>query len=273
MAEVKVFDREMNEVVIPGLTWIEFEPISPETEMTTERYGGREIVVSVETKPRYVKCKFMLNTSSVIYYKMMRDDMFHLLSPEDFFYVIDMGFAGKRWGGYFQGGYDLERVRGDVAIISTTLYSPLPYSESRATTLNDFTYLEEVWSYGMGLVYDEGTQQYIHSTNSFQIYNAGQKTVDPRVFELVIKLKSNGATATSLELKNNTTDDVWQYNGPLNSGEEIVLDGIKMLKNAVNIVGDTNFRLITLKPGFNDFTLSGVTGAFEISFEFRYLYA
>lgn len=273
MAEVKVFDKDMNEIILPGITWIEFEPDSPGADIETEKIGNREVVVSIQKTSRMVTCKFMLQTSDVMYYKLMRDDMFHLLDPTQFIYVIDMGVGGKRWGGYMQGGYTVDRVRGDVAIMSARLFSPSPYAESRATTMSDFNYLEEMWSYGMGLVYDESYQQYIHNTSSFIIYNAGNQVVDPREFELLIKIKSTGGTASTITLLNASTNDTWSYNGPFANGDEITLDGVKMLKNAANIAGDTNFGLITLKPGQNEMSLSGITGSFEISFEFRYLYA
>lgn len=272
MPDIRILDRDFNEIIIPYIRWLELVPEPLGVSRDSEKIGDVEITISEQRMPRNLRARILVPYKNPIYKKLIRSELFDLFDKSRKYYVTDIGAGSKVWD-----------VRIDEIIIKRinsindewilNLYSPLPYAMSRGTTLDDFTYSSELWSYGMGLVYDEGKQDYIHNTESFSIYNAGNQIIDPRAFDLVIKIKSLGGTASTMTLTNLTTGDVWSYNGGLSASQEIVLDGVKMKKNAANIVGDTNFGLITLKPGMNQFTLTGITGAFEVSFEFRYLYA
>jgi len=119
------------------------------------------------------------------------------------------------------------------------------------------------------LAMTEKTTFVIENQTSFRIYNAGDKTIDPR--ELPLKITFRGAS-TNLTITNQTTGDCWQYTGTTVKSDFLVLDGIRSLKNGVSIFSDTNRKLITLVPGWNDFTITGASGYFEITFNFRFYY-
>ena len=63
--------------------------------------------------------------------------------------------------------------------------------------------------------------------------------------------------------ENKTTGDVWQYMGTSNLNDEIVLEGIRSTKNGLSIFRDTNKRLITIAPGWNEFEIKGAPDARE----------
>jgi len=88
---------------------------------------------------------------------------------------------------------------------------------------------------------------------------------------LPLKITFTGASS-NLTITNQTTGDMWQYTGTTQAGDTITLDGVRSLKNGASIFGQTNRKLITLKSGWNDFAITGATGAFEISFDFRFYY-
>ncbi|MCG6184237.1 phage tail family protein [Anoxybacillus sp. LAT_38] len=115
----------------------------------------------------------------------------------------------------------------------------------------------------------EKTTYWIDNQTSFSIYNAGDKTIDPRELPLTITFRGESANLTII---NKTTGDTWQYTGTTVKSDFLVLDGIRSLKNGVSIFSDTNRKLITLVPGWNDFTITGASGYFEITFNFRFYY-
>jgi hypothetical protein len=66
--------------------------------------------------------------------------------------------------------------------------------------------------------------------------------------------------STNLAIANTTTGDTWSYTGTTAAGDTLKLDGVRMLKNGVvSVFGATNRKLITLAPGWNNFTVTGAT--------------
>ncbi len=109
----------------------------------------------------------------------------------------------------------------------------------------------------------------VYGTNNFTVKNLGNVKIDPRESELKITIK---ATASSyLEFKNNTTSEVFRFNGALTGTDTLVLNGIHTYKNGANAILNTNKKPLTLVPGNNVFSVSGGTVQ-SIEFDFRFLY-
>jgi len=253
-----------------GITTRDFNPSSPTYEHTTEKVEGRNGMVRTSTTfgPRAINCSFYLKAHDLEDYALARDEMFHLFRSDEPFYIIDSRNPGKRWKVVGDSSFDVEQVR-IYGLFDITFAALYPFAESVGTTQDSFDTDSELWQIGQGLLLDEESQQYTHSTSSFRIYNAGNVTVDPTEAELLITF--TGAS-TNLKIKNVTTNEEWSYTGTTVDGDVIKLDGVKALKNDASIFKDTNYQLITIKPGWNDFTITGASGAFSVSFDFRYLY-
>ncbi len=86
-----------------------------------------------------------------------------------------------------------------------------------------------------------------------------------------LKITYKGASS-KLSIKNRTTGDLWTFSGTSAAKEAIQISGVTAKKGNVSIFGQTNFGLITLEPGWNDFELSGTSGDFEVAFDFRFHY-
>lgn len=111
--------------------------------------------------------------------------------------------------------------------------------------------------------------KYEFTTSTFSIYNAGDTTIDPRYYPLLITFVGS---STNLSIKNETTSETWSYTGTTISTDTIKLDGVKSFKGSTSIFANANRKLITLKPGWNDFTITGATGSFTITFDFKFYY-
>lgn len=271
--KVDLFDVNMNPIILRGVTWLEFTPRPVEGDRITENVYNSEIVLGKTTKSRMIDARFIYEAYDFLDYKLLRNHLYSIFSPIKDLWVVDEQVPGIKWRVEVDS-FEVERVNRKVAVVSLIFYSPKTYARSIGTSLDPITYDSDLWSYGMGLQMDAGTQDYIHNTPVFSIYNPSNVPVNPREDEIIIRLKSTTATGSDIKIRNNTNGNEWRYQGVFQAGDTITIDGILTKRNGLNAVGETGplFGLIKLNEGNNDFTITGLTGEFEITFEFPFLY-
>src|SRR5699024_8794883 len=198
---------------------------------------------------------------------LLRDEIFNIFRTEESFYLIEKRLRGKRW---------LVKVADPYAIPQRNIFGNFEVefiglkglSESIGTTAdidsNGLRYSDELWSYGMGLLYDNESHRYTHSTRSFEIYNAGNVPIHPFQQELKILILGAGE---GFELRNKTTGDVFRLTDQING--VIVINGANITDNGIQALRKTNRQFITIAPGWNEFTQNGTA---RISFGFRFYY-
>lgn len=273
MTKVTLYDLDMNEIKMRGVTWLEFTPEPPDAEFFIESVYNSEEVLGKASKSRLINVRFMFESGHRISYKLLRNEIFSILSPMQTMWAVDNEIPGIKWRvDVNPGSLSIERINGKTAEASMAFYSRKAYARSLSDSLDPYTYAEGTWSYGMNLPSDASLEDYIHNTTSFSIYNPGDAVIDPREHELQITFNYSGTSVPSMKIINDTTGDAWEYTGPLASGDTIILDGVKSERNLANIVGDTNLKLLTLAKGLNNFRITGLNGSFEISFKFPFLY-
>src|SRR5699024_2851207 len=243
---------------------------------------------------RTIKVPFYIKAHDLHDFALLRDELFCLVVSRESVYIrelrraeyqaynftevtgkasnnprTDNKFVGsKRYKVRLTNTLELEQMLtvGEGEMVFET--TELPFAESIGTTAdidkNGLLYSQELWSYGMGLSYDEETHKYTHNTNTFRIYNAGNVAVHP--FEMGMKITVEGISG-AYELKNEATGDVFKYTGS-NSGN-LLLDGPNITLGGLQVFRDTNKRYITLEPGWNTFTQSKNK---SVSFDFRFYY-
>lgn len=245
-----------------GITTRDFVISSPSPRHFTETVDTRHGVVDMGTvyDARTINASFYAKADDMDDYALMRDEIFRLFRTQEPFYVIESRSPEKRWRVKVANsfGLDQQRIYGffDVEFVA---YSG--FAESVETTLSSSLFAAQLTGLGTRII------QYRHSTAGFEIFNDGDMAVDPRYFPLVIEYKG---ASTNLEIKNNTTGDMWKYTGTSSSSDTLKLDGIRSTKNGLSIFRNSNRKLISLAPGWNDFDLSGTSGSFEITFDFRF---
>lgn len=254
-------------IKLDGFGGLRLKIPSPSFELVTEEIeGGKEIVIDKILQPRHITAEFLAEGKDYIDSLLMRDIIYSQINEPEFF-VSESKLPQKRWRVHFHEEYTPERlnIRAQSFDIPLTAMSGL--AESTGTTLDDLTFTAEKWQVGQGLTLEE--PKYTHSTNTFSIFNAGDVPIDPR--KLPLKIIYRGAS-TNLKIKNLTTGDEWAHDGTSGSNDNITLDGVRSLKNDTSIFKDTNKKLLTIAPGWNDFQLTGTSGSFLISFEHRFYY-
>jgi hypothetical protein len=241
---------------------------SPSPRVITEEIEGRDGYIELGTTfdGRKIRASFFMYAYDKQDYPLLRNEVFRIFATKELFYFHEPD-QKRRWL-VRSNGFDIERLSPRGGKFEIEFSSPSPYAESVGTTLDPFAFDAELWQIGQGLI-ESDDLKYVHNTASFRIYNAGDIDIDPRV--LPLKITFTGASM-NLTITNQTTGDTWKYTGATVDGDTITLDGVRSLKNGASIFGQTNRKLITLKSGWNDFTVTGATGAFEISFDFRFYY-
>ena len=109
----------------------------------------------------------------------------------------------------------------------------------------------------------------VSSKSEFNVYNAGNVTVEPESSQLYIQM-NNVTSDGNLKMTNKTTGETFEYYRSV-SRRHIVLNGMVMTESGSNQFRNSNRRFISLAPGDNEFEITGATFD-EIFFSFKYLY-
>jgi hypothetical protein len=252
-----------------GLTGLRLIVPSPSYEVERETIPGRPgaIPLGRDLTPRNLIAEFLVTAKDYEDSLLLRDELYALFNKGSQFYIGEVKQPGKRWFVECTESWTPERLNSENLTIDIPLLAEKGVAESVGTTLDPFTFDAELWQIGQGLTTDE--LKYVHNSGVFNIFNAGNRPIDPRNMDIIIEYKG---ASTNLKIKNETTGEEWAYTGNSNSGDTIKLDGIRSTKNGLSIFRNTNKKLIALRPGWNGFKLSGISGTFEISFKFRVYY-
>lgn len=271
MGSVTLYDLDMKEINMRGVKWLEFSPDPPSVEENIEKVHHGDIPLGNTRNSRLIQAKLWAKAYDKLDYKLLLNEIYVHLNPQNYYFAVDDDLPGRRWKVRAQD-LNITRVNPTTAEIAVVFYCPKGLAESIHYTLDEFDTDPGKWATGMGLEADVDKQDYTHSTGLFSIYNAGNVEVDPRESGLLITIRAvNGGTG-NISITNSNTSENWRYEGPVNAGDVFRIDGVKSTRNFMNVVGQTNLGLISLRPGSNAISVSGLNAGFVISFDFRYLY-
>ncbi|WP_339168718.1 phage tail family protein [Bacillus sp. FSL M8-0315] len=246
-----------------------FVPGAPSPNIYYEKIEGTNgsIRTGKDFGIRSIKAECRLFAEDTDDFFLLRNKIVAALYKQTQFYVIVESEPYKRWKVEVSSSFDVDRI-GTTGDFNIQFDCADGFAESLGTTLDPFTFDANRWLLGEGLT--DTVPSYTHKTTSFSIYNAGDIPIDPVEMPLIIAYKGG---SSNLTITNQTTGDVWKYSGTTSSGDTIVLNRVRATKNNISIFGNTNRKFITLAPGWNHFKLSGTSGSFEVSFNFRFYYA
>lgn len=264
---VETLDGTVYDLREYGLVPLKFTLDAPSPRHSFENVDGRDGHFDLGTtlEGRTMRSTFYIKGVDAFDAVLLRDEVFRLFDARTAFYLIEEEEPRKRWKVKTAQAYSPEFHSGRLATMEIEFVSSSPYAESYGTTLDPFTFTAEKWQVGQGVIAEDLV--YAHNTTTFRIYNGSDIDIDPRQIPLLIKYQG---ASNNLRIKNNTTGDEWAFTGSSLANDKIVLDDVRSLKNNLTIFGQTNRKLISLAKGWNDFTLTGVSGSFLISFDFRF---
>src|SRR5699024_3670891 len=236
-----------------------------------------------ELGSRIITVPFILKAVDMADYPLLRDEVFSVVISGEPFYIRelrrpkeitfcdeindDLYVGGKRYLVRVTDSFEFDqqfRYGFGEMVLETT---DLPFAESIGTTQdieeNGLLYSQELWSYGMGLLYEDDAQKYTHTAKEFVIYNAG---IGVHPFEQYLNITIDNVV-NGYTLRNTTTGDEFKYTGDKKG--KLLLDGANMTLNRLQCFRDTNRQYISLAPGWNYFKQNR---AKEVSFDFKFYY-
>jgi phage-related protein len=242
-----------------GIECLSFEKDSVTTQNIYEQLEGRHGFIPLGTTfgGRSLRASFFVKNVDHLSYQKLKNEIFRLFAVESEITIIDSRQPETQWKVKVANTFGIENINFRAGQFTVEFLSSSPFSESVESTLN------------MVIAQMSGskTQKYKHATSSFEIFNDGDAAIDPRSYPFLIQFKG---ASTNLQIKNLTIGDTWSYTGTSTASDTIKLDGIRSTKNNLSIFRDTNRKLITLAPGWNEFQIVGASGSYEISFDFRF---
>lgn len=193
---------------------------------------------------RTLDVKMYYKAKGIADFYRLRDELNYLFSIKESFYIIFKKAPDKRY---------LARVA-----------SQLNLEPSR--TSREFTV-----SFILEKPFAESVQRYsfVYNTLTFKVNNDGNEVIDPRAYDLEIKLK--GEFASIVTIKNNTTNETFSLKAGLKSTDTLILRDAKAYINGTSVFKNTNHKVLTLAPGENSFSITGGTvSSVEILTRFLY---
>lgn len=244
-----------------GITTRDFVVSSLTPRHSFEIVQGRQGVVDLGTEydTRNITVSLYRKAADQEDYARLRHEVFRMFQTAEAFYVTESRHPDKRWLVKVSSPFspDQQQLYGFFVVELVTVEQP--FAESVLTTLDPNMVAAQIT--GSRVI------SYKHTMQSFEILNDGDVAVNPREMPLVITYKG---ASTNLKITNLTTGDEWQYTGTTTVSDSLVINGIRSTKNGLSIFRNTNRKLITLAAGWNELQISGATGSYEITFDFRF---
>lgn len=255
-----------------GLKQISFDVDSPNLKHTTsEDIAGRNgaLVLGTDIGPRSATAAFKIIAYDRYDYPMIRNNFFRLLCSGNPFYWIDDREPGKRWLFHCDGSFSVEQLMSKIGEFEIPLIAMSGLSESIVrTTDNEFRFDSKKLQWGMGIIAEPLVYKF--NTTTFRVFNAGDIPIDWRNQGVTLSYKG---ASNQLRIRNLTTGADWQYLDSSTSNDTIrLIERARSRKNTLSIFGRTNMAAMTLAPGWNEFQITGSSGSFEVTFDFRFLY-
>ena len=257
-----LYDNEMNKLDFPdGVKPLDIFISSINKERETSRVEGSHLKRDngFVYGERDIELDLWMKTHDTEDYRLLRDEVYALFDRVG--YISEEYQKGKRYKVNVDDQYIPERIPNnqryaEAKIACTT--DGLPFAESIGTTAlidkNGVSADDALWGYRMGLIAEDESQQYTHTSRAFRIYNAGNVLVHP--FQQDLKIEISGVTGKNFEMQNVTTGDVFKVIDTLKSTDVVVLDGPEIKINGLQALRKTNRRFISLAPGWNEIRLS-----------------
>lgn len=234
---------------------------------TTTVEGRGDIITQSTILNRTISVELLYIAKDIYDYYLLRDELNALFTRDEAFYIIFKREPYKRWKVKLAQQFETEpnsRMRSFIVDFRTVD----KYAESIADTSTIKEWDVDKWGWNGTIDWDDDLK-YTFNTNSFTVKNLGSVLIDPRESELEIIVK--GTFGNYVKITNQTTGDMYQYNGALSSTDTLKLKGIQTLKNGLSVFKNTNKKLLTLAVGNNQITVEGGTVS-SIAFNFRFLY-
>jgi len=229
--------------------------------------GRSDVILNSKINNRTISVDFVYISQDIFDFYALREEVNALFLRQEAYYIIFKNEPHKRWLVKVANQYNLQPNQ-KLESFTVEFLTMNTYAESVATTNTLKEWDVDSWSWN-GAIDWETDLQYSFSGDRFTVRNLGNAIVDPRQSFLEITIFTN--TNDFIQVINNTTGDIYRYDGVLTTANRLVISGINTLVDGISRFRNTNRQLISLAPGDNLITIGGAR-AESINFNFRFLY-
>lgn len=271
-----LYDPNFNKLDYPvGVTPLDILIPSIEKERILENINGIPGTVDYgfNYKEREITLKFQMEHFNGTYdFRLMRNQLYALLDSQSYFYIVDNLSPSLALKITIDSSYLPERYGywySTVEISGKT--TGLPFWRTIYTTQdiekNGYSALVEKFGMADGVHLDYLT--YTPKTNTFSIWNGGNVTIDPRHFDLSIRLLYATAKG-NVTIENLTTGEKFIFYRQFEN-THLNIFGSQVLLGNTNWLRESNRKFISLVPGENKIKVSNVEHQ-GVSFDFPYYF-
>lgn len=267
----KLYDLNMKELPFPeGVKPLDIFVSSVNKRRLTEEFEGRSGTLNYgyDYGERSVDLSLWLEAHDTIDYRLIRNELYAFFDTHDVFYIEETRVPSRVLKVTIDESYIPERINqthSSVEISCRTLDSVFWESKYTTLELHDSGYSATAEKYGLVDSINSDNTKYKFTDGNFSIWNGGNVTVEPET--MYLKITATG-TNGALEMQNKATGDTFKVNASF--GGDLVIDGMNIKLNGVNVFRDTNKRYIRLASGKNDFEVIGQFTDITIDFRFYY---
>lgn len=272
-----IYDENLNKLQFPvGVKPLDFLVSSITKERISENVNGipGSINYGFDYKEREITLSFWLKYSHNIYdYKLMRSELYEMLDTGEYLYIADDRLPSRILKVAIDESYLPELINGsrfsNLELKGTVI--GLPFWRTIYTTQdiekNGYSALVEKFGMADGVHLDYLT--YTPKTNTFSIWNGGNVTIDPRHFDLSIRLLY-ATSKGNVTIENLTTGEKFIFYRQFEN-THLNIFGSQVLLGSTNWLRESNRKFISLVPGENKIKVSNVEHQ-GVSFDFPYYF-
>lgn len=271
-----LFDPNFNKLDYPaGVTPLDFLVPSIEKERYTENIKGvpGTIDYGFDYKEREVTLNFQMEHFHGTHdFRLMRNQLYELLDRYSFLYISDDLLPSLALKVSFDNSYSPERYGYWYSTIEVSAKTiGLPFWRTKYTTqdIQWYGYDAIVEKFGLADNINLDFLTYTPTTNEFSIWNGSHMTIDPRHFDLSIRLLY-ATSKGDVTIENLTTGEKFIFYRQF-TNTHLNIFGSQVLLGNTNWLRESNRKFISLVPGENKIKVSNVEHS-GVSFDFPFYF-
>nr|WP_153381930.1 phage tail domain-containing protein [Companilactobacillus mishanensis] len=243
-----------------GIRVISFDPPSPNYQFTyTQIHETKATLTDTQIQQTTAPLVVQLKAKDVYDYELMRQRLLKIFASYESFYVINMRIPTIRWNVRAEA-FDVPRLSNFwfTQPITINLDYPEGFAESVLNTSDDeFKVPNANLSLGLDIPRDKDISYHFSNQSDFEIWNLGH--IPLKADERPVLFEFKGEVGSQLVIKNKTTNQTFEFNRSLNSGNSLQIYGMKPVVDGVSAFQDSNHEFLDLAVGKNDFSISGAS--------------
>lgn len=272
-----IFDPNMNKIDYPvGVTPLDFLVSAIEKERYIETVNGipGNVNYGFDYKEREVTLNFWLRHYHGEHdQKLLKSELYAMLDSQPYFYVSDDRLPSRVLKLAVDEPYLPDRINGsNISTLEVKCQIiGLPFWRTKYTTqdIQRYGYDAIVEKFGLADNINLDFLTYTPTTNEFSIWNGSHMTIDPRHFDLSIRLLY-ATSKGDVTIENLTTGEKFIFKRQFEN-THLNIFGSQVLLGNTNWLRESNRKFISLVPGENKIKVSNVEHQ-GVSFDFPYYF-